>query len=68
LGKRKKNKKITSLIPPHPNPPQKGKNRAHRECMLNLLNGRMKLLFPKLFVINFWAGLMPGAEFWGHII
>jgi hypothetical protein len=36
--------------------PPKGKNRAHHECMLRLLIGCMKFLFPKLFVTIFGLG------------
>jgi len=36
-----------------PHPTQKGKSKAHHECMVSFLIGCMKLLFPKLFVTIF---------------
>jgi len=49
------NKEEKQKMPPPPLPP-KGKNRAHHECMLRLLIGCMKFLFPKLFVTIFGLG------------
>jgi len=41
-----------------PTSPKKKKNWTLEECMLSLLIGCMKLLFPKLFCHQFWPGLI----------
>jgi len=42
-------------------PPSKLKRKKsrHFECMLSLPLGCIKFLFPKLFIANFWLGLIP---------
>jgi len=50
-GRSKKKKTL-----PTPTDPQKGKIKAHHECMLGLPIGCMKFLFSKLFVTIFGLG------------
>jgi hypothetical protein len=51
LGTNEKRKQILS-----PHPKLKRKKERHFECMLSLLIGCMKFLFPKLFMTIFGVG------------